>query len=583
MDSLKRGGKKVFDKIIRGLNDPRRINVEEIQKVTASIEQKVLQKVDKLQIDLALEPVELTKVIEEEDHKLHLQEIKYLNKISPQKVRKIDIKKLRTHLSSSMTSKSIDRDGTCSSGSQKSLNKIPPHEEIMKRVKKNRSERQKRLLSEQKKQQKQEQEALLERERRRQEEDAMRQKRYEQLEIKIKEKQKERKQQREAQEKEYKERIRKIRSVEPAYKKMANKYRQEVELPEIREKMARLRDMKYDVYHYKPNNQELNHHSKIVENEIKVRLQESVERRAQEMRKQARTHAHLKTHTQVRVKMQDDLVKILREEQNENKQRMLKKRKEFGNVINKLYKPTISLKKKTEMEKLIKSAQGTSVEDIPKIKYERPKDSILNKEQVESIDKRLDPETIDYYHHQSEHNSSTAANDEHFKTLAFSKRDFMEEHSPSRAYAPREELHPVKEKPLKRRIKKSHTRSRSSLDTASKRGYKGSYLNMSPSRNPGSKNFNMALDYLAERRRKRKENPSKIEYKESIPKILVGDKLSAVRNILTEARRVEKIAEKYEQNGDKNIRVTDIGKENTMVGMIYADSILAKAAILEQL
>lgn len=115
--------------------------------------------------------------------------------------------------------------------------------------------------------------------------------------------------------------MKKIRSVEPFHKRMADKFRNEVELPEIREKMSILRNMKYDIYHYKPSGDALREHGKNFENEMKTRLHFSSTKRAEQMKRDQKAGSHLHTKTQNRIRMQDELAKILREEKDEIKQR----------------------------------------------------------------------------------------------------------------------------------------------------------------------------------------------------------------------------------------------------------------------
>jgi len=67
----------------------------------------------------------------------------------------------------------------------------------------------------------------------------------------------------------------------PSTKRWSKNINNEVELPEIRERKSILRNMKYDVYHYKPSNEALREHGKNFENEMKTRLHFSSNKRAE--------------------------------------------------------------------------------------------------------------------------------------------------------------------------------------------------------------------------------------------------------------------------------------------------------------
>jgi len=43
--------------------------------------------------------------------------------------------------------------------------------------------------------------------------------------------------------------MKRFKSVEPIYKKIMHTYKKEVELPEIQDRLRKLRDMSKDVYH----------------------------------------------------------------------------------------------------------------------------------------------------------------------------------------------------------------------------------------------------------------------------------------------------------------------------------------------
>ena len=75
--------------------------------------------------------------------------------------------------------------------------------------------------------------------------------------------------------------MRRFKSVEPIYKKIANKFKNQVELPEIQERMQKLREMSRDVYHRKPSWEELRIHSKNFMIQRKQRLDYTTSKRAE--------------------------------------------------------------------------------------------------------------------------------------------------------------------------------------------------------------------------------------------------------------------------------------------------------------
>lgn len=283
--------------------------------------------------------------------------------------------------------------------------------------------------------------------------------------------------------------------------------------------------------------------------------------------------------------MQDDLAKILREEKEEVKQRSLKRRKEFGKLIDELYRPKISLKKQEEMKKIIEMNKESVRKKIARIKYERPANSILNKPSFRLKERSYDQQEFNQTKfHESDQNSSIVEEDEYSKSLAFqSKKNEGDELSPVRAYISNNELEPVQEKWIKRRRKKQKPRSKSSLNGEYRRQNSRSYAAINSSQDNTNRNFELPVDYLLEQRKKKAESQRSDLYIEKIPKKLTGDKISSFENIRNEMSKVERTASRLEKKTLDMNNSTNLLEDNLKVGSMYVDAIKAKVALLEQL
>ena len=154
----------------------------------------------------------------------------------------------------------------------------------------------------------------------------------------------------------------------------------------------------------------------------------------------------LRSKTQDRVRMRDELQKVVQQEDEQNKYIMYKRKQEFGKIITKDYAPEISQKKREEMQKLIRFANASAREKIPKIKYTRPNDSILNKSDLLFTDVKKSLHGSNNKFDMSP-KTSVEGDDKYSKTLAFGKREETGgEYSPERAYIPSGELETVKER-----------------------------------------------------------------------------------------------------------------------------------------
>ena len=66
-----------------------------------------------------------------------------------------------------------------------------------------------------------------------------------------------------------------LKSVEPVHRKMADKYKEEVEIPEINRRLKLLISRRNDVLHNKPSSEDIQHHST---NYLKIRREKLEER-----------------------------------------------------------------------------------------------------------------------------------------------------------------------------------------------------------------------------------------------------------------------------------------------------------------
>lgn len=363
---------------------------------------------------------------------------------------------------------------------------------------------------------------------------------------------------------------------------MLNKYKEEVELPEISDKLRALNDFKNSVLRKKPTQDEIMEHSRRVDSIIKRKRDESTAKRMELMRSHSQTHAHLKsTSTQSRIKMQDEIAKIIRQENEEIKVRILQRRKEFGKSVSKNYVPKISEKKQEEMRRIIETHNASAREKVSRIRYDRSPDSILNRSK--HLFKLNEYATQQTSINGGSSRGHTPHNVNASRTLAFGKEISDMEYSPVRAYIAAGELEPVKENWRTKHKRKKHDRSKSSMDGKYSKPSGRQYAPIYSSQNNSSKEFEPPVDWLQKRRDKRAENGRNVLYKESIPKVLTGDKVSSFRDIRYKTSEVERMADRLEKEALDMYSSTNLVRDNNKVGAMYVDAIKAKAALLEQL
>jgi len=288
----------------------------------------------------------------------------------------------------------------------------------------------------------------------------------------------------------------------------------------------------------------------------------------------------IRTRTQDRLKLRDELEKALADEDDHVKYAVLQRRQEFGKIITKNYIPEVSQKKREEMQKIISVSNSSARERVKKIKYERPKDSILNYVKFPMGD-TLDGEMNGRGYSADSHDNT---NSQYAKTLAFGQReDSGGECSPSRAYIPSGELEPVKEVwQGRKKVPKQHNRSKSSLDKYMNRSGEQSYGDMY-SHHRSSARVIEPEDWLQKRRNIRMEKGGEYMYRSNLPKQLSKDKFNSFHEIKSLVESVERQASKIEmENLDKD-KSTNLLRDNVKVGSMYVDAIRAKAALIEQL
>lgn len=287
--------------------------------------------------------------------------------------------------------------------------------------------------------------------------------------------------------------------------------------------------------------------------------------------------SRLRTKTQDRVRMKDELQKALKLEAEEEKHRSYQKRKQFGDYVSKNYVPEVSQKKREEMQKILHEANAPAKEKVPKIRYRRPPDSILNKSDMfmengfgSSIRKQQQTGTPDF--------SDDEGNHQHARTLAFGvqREESGGEYSPSRAYLPRGELEIVQEK-WKNVKKRKKTRSRSSLNSQDSdyniRNSSG--LRSQPRNLP---NITPPVDWLSQRRKIRQLRGDNYTPNRSIPQKLSGNKVVSYYNIKAMTDELGRKASKIEREKLEGYNNSEsILRDVVQVGEIYENAIKAKA------
>lgn len=282
--------------------------------------------------------------------------------------------------------------------------------------------------------------------------------------------------------------------------------------------------------------------------------------------------------------MRDELEKAIEEETKEDKLKMYKKRKEFAKLVSKNFVPEVSQRKREEMQRLLELANASAQERIRRIRYQRPKDSILNRSALHAHNHDFNFGNSSAQKLYDSPSSSDNEGNAYSRTVAFGKRqDSGGEHSPSRAYLPAGELEIVKERWSKKKAhKQNKTRSKSSLDSIMNRSNDRNYGDLYES-NKSSAKIIEPVDWLMEKRKARLEKGGEYLYKPNLPKKLAKNKLSSFQEIKTKVSEVERMASKLETEALDNYKSNDLYRDNLKVGSMYVDAIKAKAALIDQL
>lgn len=377
--------------------------------------------------------------------------------------------------------------------------------------------------------------------------------------------------------------MKELQNSEPLHEKLQSKFKAEFELPEIQRKIEILKSRKNDVLHKKPTIDEVKEHDLHYMKQRKERLEERISERINKIRSHSQLSSKIiRTKTQDRIKLREELEKALAQENDHFKHVVLKRRQEFGKIVTHNYAPQISQKKREEIQKIIDSAQQPPSKKVKRIRYERSKDSILNKTDI-FMPHDATASDLNSFVQKPEYSPKTSENERNpSKNISFKKREETGgEYSPSRAYLPsKNELEPVKEL-WGRNKKKNHIRSKSSLDN---------YMNRSNERNYGeftsqrlSARDYEPEDWLQKRRNLRLERGGDYLYRQQLPKKLSKDKINSFKEIKSCIENIERKVSKIEINHLDNENSNNILKHNVKVGSMYVDAIKAKAAIIQQL
>jgi hypothetical protein len=377
--------------------------------------------------------------------------------------------------------------------------------------------------------------------------------------------------------------MRELQNSEPLHEKIKNKFKEEFELPEIQRKIEALKSRKNDVLHKKPTIEEVKEHNLNYMKNRKERLEERIGERINKIRSHSQLSSKvIRTKTQDRIKLRDELEKALAQENDHFKHVILKRRQEFGKIVIHNYAPQISQRKREELQNIIDTDHLPPSKKVKRIRYERPKDSILNKTEL-LIPHDASRSDMNSFIQKPEYSPNTSENDRNPpKTIAFQKREENgEEYSPSRAYLPsNNNLEPVKESWGKHQ-QKHHIRSKSSLNNYMSRSNERNYGKL-VSQRLSARDYEPE-DWLLRRRNLRLEKGRDYMYRQQLPKQLSKDKINSFKEIKSCIEDIERKASKIEIDHLDHENANNILKHNVKVGSMYVDAIKAKAAIIQQL
>lgn len=162
---------------------------------------------------------------------------------------------------------------------------------------------------------------------------------------------------------------------------MEQKFMTNFELPELEKRQKALEDLRNLPYHSKTDIEDIRNHSIEYQKIRKDKLDERIKKRMDQIKSYSNySVSNYKTKTFEQMSMREDMQNSIEEEKKQEKLRLLQNSKQYAKNVLEIHKPTISMKKQEEMKKIMDEINLLPVQKIPRIKYERSENSILNQQ-----------------------------------------------------------------------------------------------------------------------------------------------------------------------------------------------------------